>query len=297
LSKWQERVIDAAAAYDPKAHPEREWYTIEVSAKPERPAKTAGPASPLYLTFVVVDVDNDRGERLRRIGVLDSEVTRRAFLAAGVHLPYCEFPGNHLNASYRTYGDSEDLCITNSCWYDAIRFCRWLSASFGYLESEQAYIDPSQAKEFDDAGVAKHAPKGWPADIDKRGFRLPTGAEWETACQRQLDSTFSFGSDRTLLRHYAWYAADQSEKRVNPVRHLRPNLQGLFDMHGNVREWCQDEHEGKRMNRGGGWLVSFADFRSKHPDGLGPGSWSMDLGFRVVQTLSDETLRTTQEDQ
>ena len=70
-------------------------------------------------------------------------------------------------------------------------------------------------------------------------YRLPTEAEWEYSCGAGSSAPFCFGDDETLLSEYAWYA-DNSGGKICPAGKLRPNAWGLYDMHGNVKEWCQD---------------------------------------------------------
>ena len=78
-------------------------------------------------------------------------------------------------------------------------------------------------------------------------YRLPSEAEWEYACRAGSRTRWSFGNDERQLTHYAWYrdnAWDVGEQYAHEVGLKRPNGWGLYDMHGNVREWVQDRYDG-----------------------------------------------------
>ena len=130
-------------------------------------------------------------------------------------------------------------------------------------------------------------------------YRLPTEAEWEYACRAWTSTRFSYGDDPgyTNLTNYAWYDGN-SGGTTHPVGQKLANPWGLYDLHGNVWEWCQDwygEYPGgmavdpqgpatgsDRVIRGGLWLLYARLCRSAHRTCYYPDSGLSLIGFRVV---------------
>jgi len=79
-----------------------------------------------------------------------------------------------------------------------------------------------------------------PDYLQRTGYRLPSEAEWEFACRAGTTTAPYFGETETLLGEYGWYTKTSGDKWMLPVGTLRPNGAGLFDMQGNVMEWCQN---------------------------------------------------------
>jgi formylglycine-generating enzyme required for sulfatase activity/WD40 repeat protein/serine/threonine protein kinase len=134
-----------------------------------------------------------------------------------------------------------------------------------------------------------------------RVYRLPTEAEWEYACRAGSRTTFSFGDDITQLGEFAWFGGNDQGGKTFPVGTKKPNVWGLFDMHGNVWEWCSDFYQADyystspssdpqgpqtgtaRVYRGGARSNPATEARSAnrntdHPN-TGPHG---NIGFRVV---------------
>jgi formylglycine-generating enzyme required for sulfatase activity/serine/threonine protein kinase/Flp pilus assembly protein TadD len=158
-------------------------------------------------------------------------------------------------------------------WYDAQEFCKKLSSR----PEEQA------------AG---------------RVYRLPTEAEWEYACRAGSTTKYTFGDSEAELGQYAWFAGN-SERKTHPVGQKKPNAWGLYDLHGNVWEWCQ-EWDGSYaagsvsdpsgpssgsdgvVGRGGGWRFRPWDCRSSFRFRFSPEFALFYLGFRVARSPSGQ---------
>jgi serine/threonine protein kinase/formylglycine-generating enzyme required for sulfatase activity len=176
-------------------------------------------------------------------------------------------------------------------WAEAVLYCRWLTTVAGMAEDWQCYEDAGPAKEAAEL-LLKHAD----FHPEHPGFRLPTEAEWEYACRAGTTTAYGFGNDRAMLRFYGRHLEDGA----TPGGLLRPNRRGLFDMHGNVWEWCQDWFEKRptasvdpsgpvkghnRALRGGGWDRGPWHCRSAYRHSPTPDYRGTYMGFRLARTL------------
>jgi formylglycine-generating enzyme required for sulfatase activity len=149
-------------------------------------------------------------------------------------------------------------------WFDAVDFCEKLSAKAG------------------------------------RKYRLPTEAEWEYAGRAGSNAPYSFGSDEQRLDEFAWHGQNSGHE-THPVAQKKPNAWGLYDLHGNVWEWCQDwylegYYEGSpepdppgpesgvgRVVRGGSWINDpLRTCRCSERNVYNPRTRIYFVGFRVV---------------
>jgi formylglycine-generating enzyme required for sulfatase activity len=151
--------------------------------------------------------------------------------------------------------------VESVSWDDAVEFCKKLSAKEG------------------------------------KTYRLPTEAEWEYACRAGTPTSYSFGDDEASLGEYAWFRGN-AERKTHPVGQKKPNAWGLFDMHGNVWEWCQDcfgeytadvatdpvgpSESTYRVYRGGSWNYTAEGCRSAYRGWSTPVFRLNYLGFRVA---------------
>jgi formylglycine-generating enzyme required for sulfatase activity len=178
-----------------------------------------------------------------------------------------------------------DLPVDQVTWPQAARFCNARSR----LEGLQPCYNEDTAA----------------CDFAANGYRLPTEAEWEYACRAGTTSGYSFGDEARQVGDFAWFA-DNSGKKTHPVGRKKPNPWGLFDMHGNLAEWCQDIYalnyyktspekaprgpdEGNEyVLRGGSWKSPADALRSAYRTGEAPGFSDACLardaiGFRCVR--------------
>jgi eukaryotic-like serine/threonine-protein kinase len=184
-----------------------------------------------------------------------------------------------------------DCPINVVTWYDAAAYCRWLSEREGLPEHEMCYPPINEIKE----GMRL------PGDYLKRtGYRLPTEAEAEFACRAGAMTSRFFGSSDELLPRYAYFR-NNSKIRSWPVGSLWPNDLGLFDILGNVMEWCQESRSPhrrpedredpepvsnliERVLRSGSYDKLVNDVRSDRAEHAHPVVQLNQVGFRLART-------------
>jgi len=184
-------------------------------------------------------------------------------------------------ASHRGRWSEPDFPVEMVNWYDAIDYCNWFSDRSGLT------------------GCYTGSKYNMTLDINKNGYRLPTEAEWEYACRAGSDTDYYWGYE--MNGDYCWYL-DNSEHKVHPAGQKKPNNFSLYDMSGNVREWCWDWYnedyyevspsknptgpsEGSnRVIRGGCWCYTDRHCQSCFRDHDHPDNPDECGGFRIVRS-------------
>jgi len=167
------------------------------------------------------------------------------------------------------FPQADDHPVLNVSWNDATAFCQWLSKK------------------------------------QNAGYGLPTEAQWEYACRAGTTTLWHCEDSDTTLQEHAWFVGN-ADGKTHPVGQLKPNAWGLYDMHGNVWEWCEDWYGpdyyaqsllrdpsgpttgSSRVCRGGCYLISARRCRSANRYHCSPNARSFNFGFRVASVLSSK---------
>ena len=170
-------------------------------------------------------------------------------------------------------------------WYDAIYFCNKLSEKCGYTPVYSVGGTTDVTK----WNYTPHQKGKIEGEVTQNtsasGFRLPTEAEWEYAAKGGQNYEYA-GSDN--IDEVAWYR-ENSGRTTHPVAQKKANGYGLYDMSGNVLEWCWDSYGSsyRRCPRGGDWLNSARSCRVSCRGSGNAYIRSCNFGFRVVRTVMD----------
>jgi serine/threonine protein kinase/formylglycine-generating enzyme required for sulfatase activity len=229
-----------------------------------------------------------------RFAICASEVTVQEFL---------RFHPQHQYA--RDKAPTPDCPINSVSWFDAAEYCNYLSDRDGIPKDQWCYLPNGEGKFGPEMKIA-------PAYLELTGYRLPNDFEWQFACSAGAATRYFCGEgDPDLLGKYAWFLNNSQfnfVSRSSPVATLKPNDLGLFDMHGNVTEWCQEvvgatlgedgvvtarkgKDDGKVLGQGarpiygGSFYMTARQMAVTSRTPLNPSRSSDHLGFRPARTL------------
>jgi formylglycine-generating enzyme required for sulfatase activity len=209
--------------------------------------------------------------------------------------PNAEKPAKWEGANAET-SPTPDHPVQQVNWYDAMLFCNWLSRKEGRTACYEWTSKKEKSRSLQGEEVERDE---WRMVADATGYRVPTEAEWEYACRAGTTTEYASGGDEEILRKYAVFQASRTASGASKLR----NGWGLFDMHGNVSEWCwdgYDDYDAKspavdptgvvtllvRVIRGGCSGGAAGSARASYRRWRMPASRFYDLGFRVARGRS-----------
>jgi len=196
------------------------------------------------------------------------------------------------DTNYQTDSDKKGYCWTYTTKWEKKSGANWKNSGFNQTDNNPVVcVSWNDAKKY----------TNWLSKKTNKNYRLPTESEWEYVARAGTTTKYSFSDSSSSLGSYAWYNSNSGSK-THKVGTKKPNRWGLYDMHGNVWEWCEDWYvdnykstprDGSSYNnkksykilRGGSWDYDANVLRSANRNWGAADSTGSDSGFRLV--LSD----------
>ena len=296
LRKWNQedwlRQVNEAWAQEKESLP-RQWY---VTGQAQTMVVISAPVE-FLMGSPATESDRKRDEAQhhtridRSFAIASKEVTADEFL---------RFRKYHFHIEY--HSPNKACPVNNVTWYEAAGYCNWLNEQEGIPRDQWCYAPNKDGEYKAGMKIVSH-------HLKRTGYRLPTETEWEYACRAGTETRNCSGESEELLAKYAWIRDGMYPGVSHPGGKLKPNDLGLFDMHGNIREWCHDSYgpyaEGKttegivnpgqettiddkngRVLRGGSFVDSWWQVRSSYRDHFSPRYCETTTGFRLARTIS-----------
>jgi formylglycine-generating enzyme required for sulfatase activity len=266
------------------------------------PAQAAVPANFVRIEGGTFTMGSPSYEHERSSGEVLHSVTVSSFYMGKYQVTQAEYEA--VMGTTPSHFKGANLPVEQVSWYDAVEYCNRLSQREGLSPAytiDKGRSDTNNKSDYDDVR--------WlvTMNLNANGYRLPTEAEWEYACRAGTKTPFNTGNNITTnnANYDGNYPYNNNAKgiyreRTTPVGSFAANPWGLYDMHGNVWEWCWDWYGeypvsaqvdprgavsgADRVIRGGGFNNSAGRIRSAYRSyGGDPSDWSYSVGFRLVR--------------